>query len=380
MLLTLPLLLFFPHLLDGRGCVYQGGKGYRLGGAEGGLGRAALRTALRMEDQYVVSQLPSAMEVDVHVPRELQCGSQMLEADLWISAGNATSLLHKDADHALNCLLVGQKDWLFIEPRYEVHVPMATEPYRELGGFALLDPDRVDLDRFPDLRLAQYLHASLGPGDCIVVPSRYLHHVYSPKGRNLAVSLLFSINEDYAPEDCTVHDPLPLHETRVHWRYDGLTSMTMGNSDPVLLRKTVGIWLGQSHTGAEFVATFAGEVCRDLHQPNNRTLFRQAENQARSLLNQLELDMHSAINSSHVDLVQTVPPDWIQVWPQPVNTSAIDWLIPSLVQNLERTVPVGQPGPFQHGPIRILLDRSSDDYVGWKKRAGQQDSTTRLLI
>lgn len=68
-----------------------------------GLGRDTISNFLntyKERDVYVVSQLPDPMAKDVKVPPCLTCGSfhdRIMEANLWVSNGGTSSLLHKDA-------------------------------------------------------------------------------------------------------------------------------------------------------------------------------------------------------------------------------------------------------------------------------------------
>ena len=95
---------------------------------ERGLGRDTIKSYLNVyknKDSYVVSQLPDPMAKDVHVLSCLACGSfsqRILEANLWLSSGGTSSLLHRDADNAINCLLNGTKDWILINPQHESNV------------------------------------------------------------------------------------------------------------------------------------------------------------------------------------------------------------------------------------------------------------------
>lgn len=69
---------------------------------------------------YVVSQLPDPMAKDVAVPAIATCGSlsrQLLEANLWVSSGNTSSMIHRDADNVFNCVYRGSKTWTLIDPR-----------------------------------------------------------------------------------------------------------------------------------------------------------------------------------------------------------------------------------------------------------------------
>ena len=95
---------------------------------EKGLGRDTIRNYLndyKTKDSYIVSQMPDPMTRDVNVLSCLSCGTfsqRVLEANLWLSSGGTSSLLHRDADNAINCLLNGTKDWILINPQHEDNV------------------------------------------------------------------------------------------------------------------------------------------------------------------------------------------------------------------------------------------------------------------
>jgi len=93
-----------------------------------GVGRDTIESFLNtyvQKDSYMVSQLPDPLAKEVRVLPCLMCGSfaeRILEANLWISSGGTKSMLHKDADNAINCLLNGTKDWILIHPENEENV------------------------------------------------------------------------------------------------------------------------------------------------------------------------------------------------------------------------------------------------------------------
>ena len=92
---------------------------------ERGLGRDMIKSYLahyQTKNSYVVSQLPDPMAKDIKVLSCLTCGTfaeRIMEATLWLSSGGTSSLLHRDADNAINCLLNGTKDWILIDPKHE---------------------------------------------------------------------------------------------------------------------------------------------------------------------------------------------------------------------------------------------------------------------
>lgn len=98
---------------------------------ERGLGRDTIRSFLKTyqeKDSYTVSQLPDPLSTEVMVLPFLTCGTfseRILEANLWLSSGGTRSMLHKDADNAINCLLNGTKDWILIHPDNEKNVSLS---------------------------------------------------------------------------------------------------------------------------------------------------------------------------------------------------------------------------------------------------------------
>lgn len=86
-----------------------------------GLGRDTIRSFLetyQKKDTYTVSQLPDSLSREVGVLPFLMCGTfskRILEANLWLSSGWTRTMLHKDADNAINCLSNGTKDWILTE-------------------------------------------------------------------------------------------------------------------------------------------------------------------------------------------------------------------------------------------------------------------------
>jgi len=91
----------------------------RAAGADGLRQGSASAVGSSSLEGYVVSQLPDPMAADVLVPAVASCGSfarGLLEANLWVSSGNTSSMLHRDADNVLNCVYRGTKTWTLVDP------------------------------------------------------------------------------------------------------------------------------------------------------------------------------------------------------------------------------------------------------------------------
>ncbi|PIK59175.1 hypothetical protein BSL78_03921 [Apostichopus japonicus] len=209
-----------------------------------GLAQDTLRHFLstyQTRNAYIVSQLPDPLASDILVLPFLNCGTfreRILEANLWWSSGGTRSLLHRDADNAINCLLNGTKDWVLIDPSYEDLIPIAKENVDAYGGFSLLNPDSVNLERFPSFQQVPWWYANMSAGDCLFLPYGYWHQVRSHGSKNVAVSVLFSRLQEVDLKECDEAEPefIALSESQMVFHYDGFGDQTMGNTDPFELK------------------------------------------------------------------------------------------------------------------------------------------------
>ena len=66
----------------------------------------------------------------------MTCGpfkDHLVEIDLWINGGNASSILHKDAFNTLNCVVNGTKDWKLVAIDHNDLIYQAWESKHEAG-------------------------------------------------------------------------------------------------------------------------------------------------------------------------------------------------------------------------------------------------------
>ena len=141
-----------------------------------GIGRDYLSNVIgyyHNSNTYVVTELPSLMYKDIHVLPCLSCGTfadRIQEINLWMSGGGTSSVLHRDAFHAINCLYNGTKDWLLIHPKYEDKIYMAEEAKHEIGGRSVINVDAVNMEEFPLIQDVHYSFLTLNAGDCLFLP------------------------------------------------------------------------------------------------------------------------------------------------------------------------------------------------------------------
>ncbi|XP_072036430.1 uncharacterized protein [Amphiura filiformis] len=212
---------------------------------EKGIAQDTLRNVLqtyRTRDVYVVSQIPDPLTEQVAVLPFLTCGTfkdHILESNLWLGGHGTQSQIHKDADNAINCLFSGTKTWIMISQDYEHLLPVVSS-----GGYsarATIDPDDVDLIKYPKFSEVPYTHVDMKPGDCLFIPASHWHQVNSHGSKNLAVSIMMSRLKEVDLSECDGIDLdfKPLSEMNMVFTYDGYSEQTMGDMDPFELRERI---------------------------------------------------------------------------------------------------------------------------------------------
>ncbi|XP_066294679.1 bifunctional peptidase and (3S)-lysyl hydroxylase Jmjd7-like [Branchiostoma lanceolatum] len=172
---------------------------------------------------YVVSLLPDPMRAEMQVPRSLLCGNfkdSILESNLWLSSGGTRSVLHYDADHNLHCLISGRKDFIMIPNKYGDKLDLADNK-KSGSGFTHMNVDKVDLVKNPEVSEVPWTWATLQPGDCIFISSRYFHQVRS-YGRSVAATIMWDPFREFNDSDCATRDIdkyTALSDVRLQWTY-----------------------------------------------------------------------------------------------------------------------------------------------------------------
>ena len=206
-------------------------------------------------NHYVITQMPSDMSRDVGVVQGWNCGArhplekahrkelrsrpwltQLYEANLWINYNEglnfSSSVIHYDMNHQMMCVYDGKKEWILWDSWNQMeHIPMWSGYFTPGGGRpqgsddSPVDPERVDLRRFPQFGKARWTNTTMLPGDCMYLPAHLLHYVRS-WGRNIAGMYMFQTEEQYDPQACagaptTAAGALPLSEYDILWDFPG---------------------------------------------------------------------------------------------------------------------------------------------------------------
>lgn len=188
------------------------------------------------ENLYVVTVLPDPMRQDLPLLPCLMCGTFkdfLHELNFWMSSGGTRSVIHFDADHNIHCLVAGRKDFVMIHPDFAPILNL-TKPPQFGSGYSSIDPDVVDLNLYPDASKVEWTYSTLGPGDCIFIPSGYIHQVRSYKGnRTISATMLFTVTLDntFNNSSCEneTYEYRPLTDAKVHWTYNkGDKTIDMG--------------------------------------------------------------------------------------------------------------------------------------------------------
>lgn len=200
------------------------------------------------DDIYAVTVLPDPMRKEVQVPSCLLCGSfldYVHETNFWMSSGGTRSVVHFDADHNLHCMVAGRKDFIMIEKKYYTDLYFIEQKQYSGSAFSEIDPNKIDLMKFPNVSRVPWTYATLRPGDCIYIPAEYIHQVRSYH-RSISATILFtcgpSLKAPFEPKGCDkdIFKYKALSDVNVHWTYNkGDALIEMGFMNIEVLRHSI---------------------------------------------------------------------------------------------------------------------------------------------
>ena len=154
-------------------------------------------------DLYAVSRLPARMRRDMTIPPYLRCGKRherLASAMMWFSAGGSSSVIHADGEDNTMCLFDGTKRFILWHPSQSHLIEDAScgwynstagkeEQIEQFGGRPRLNFEDMDLRRYPGWAALRWQEVTMHGGDCLFVPIRWYHQVFSAPGRNLGVNI-----------------------------------------------------------------------------------------------------------------------------------------------------------------------------------------------
>jgi hypothetical protein len=106
---------------------------------------------------------------------------------LWLG-GPVKTQIHNDRDHNLACVIAGHRRFLLFPPEQVANLYIG--PLDNPPPLSLVDPEAPDFDSFPRFRQAldAAMVAHLGPGDALLMPRYWWHHVTSRDPYNAMVN------------------------------------------------------------------------------------------------------------------------------------------------------------------------------------------------
>jgi hypothetical protein len=108
-------------------------------------------------------------------------------AKLWLG-GPVKTQIHNDRDHNLACVVAGHRRFVLFPP--EQVADLYIGPIDNPPPLSLVDPEAPDLEAYPRFReaLKAARVAHLGPGDALLMPRYWWHHVTSLDPYNAMVN------------------------------------------------------------------------------------------------------------------------------------------------------------------------------------------------
>ncbi|XP_066296046.1 uncharacterized protein [Branchiostoma lanceolatum] len=149
----------------------------------------------REESVYLDSPvgLRSLFYKDMELPACLDCPDQAAKLtgfNMLYSSGNTSYVIHHDGQDNILTLVSGRKSVVVIDPKFAKH--LYANDFTVLPGLAPLEPEKIDLVKFPLVAEVDYAIAELEAGDMLYIPQMWFHTVKSKGDPNIAFSIWFT--------------------------------------------------------------------------------------------------------------------------------------------------------------------------------------------
>jgi hypothetical protein len=170
-----------------------------------------------------IQMLPLATHLPEFVQQNPMSLLPRIEPLLWLG-GRVRTQIHHDRDHNLACVIAGRRRFVLFPPEQVVNLyvgPMENPP-----PLSIVDLEAPDFPRFPrfEQALASAQMAELGPGDALLMPRHWWHHVTSLDPYNAMVNYWWGTHAQGIdnPYDCFLTALLALKDLppaeRIYWQ------------------------------------------------------------------------------------------------------------------------------------------------------------------
>lgn len=146
---------------------------------------------------YLDSPFPqSNMTADMEVPLMMQCDklyTRFTSAHILFSNGGTSCPLHYDGYENFLTMMSGYK--VVLIAHYKYANDLYIDSYHDFPGLSPVNPERVDLVKYPRVADVLFHKVVLRPGDMLYIPEGWFHQVRSYESPNIAVSMWFHMFE-----------------------------------------------------------------------------------------------------------------------------------------------------------------------------------------
>jgi hypothetical protein len=174
---------------------------------------------------------------------------------LWLG-GPVRTQIHNDRDHNLACVIAGRRRFVLFPPEEVANLYIG--PIDNPPPLSIVDLEAPNFSRFPRLEeaLATARIAELGPGDALLMPRHWWHHVTSRDPYNAMVNYWWGRHAPGLdnPYDCFLAALLALKDLpspeRIYWQamFDAYVFRSEGNAVAHIPPELRGV-LGTIHSG-----------------------------------------------------------------------------------------------------------------------------------
>jgi len=142
---------------------------------------------------------------------------------LWLG-GRVRTQIHHDRDHNLACVIAGRRRFVLFPPEQVANLYIG--PIENPPPLSIVDLEAPDFARFPlfERALASAQTAELGPGDALLMPRHWWHHVTSRDPYNAMVNYWWGTHAQGLenPYDCFLTALLAIKNLppgeRIYWQ------------------------------------------------------------------------------------------------------------------------------------------------------------------